>query len=62
MWLLEDTLFGIAPTRDEEPAPPDQWEVVALSTVGEGPVSNTVAVVVASSDEQTARRFFGGLF
>ena len=49
-WILEDAIFGIAQTRDEEhDFPPGQWEVVVTvtNTAGEGPVSNTVTVVVA---------------
>jgi len=47
---LEDAVFGIAQTRDEEhDFPPGQWEVVATATntAGEGPISNTLTVVVA---------------
>jgi hypothetical protein len=49
-WTLEDAIFGISQTRDEEhDFPPGQWEVVVTATnnAGEGPHSNTVSVVVA---------------
>lgn len=49
-WTLEDAIFGISQTRDEEhDFPPGQWEVVVTATnnAGEGPHSNTVTVVVA---------------
>jgi hypothetical protein len=49
-WILEDALFGISHTRDEEhDFPSGTWDVVVTATnaTGEGPVSNTVTVTVA---------------
>jgi hypothetical protein len=48
-WTLEDAIFGVNATQDDEKDfPAGTWEVVvcALNNEGEGPVSNTVTVTV----------------
>jgi hypothetical protein len=48
-WTLEDAIFGVSATEDEETDfPTGTWEVIvrALNNEGEGPVSNSVLVTV----------------
>ncbi|HEX8465194.1 MAG TPA: fibronectin type III domain-containing protein [Abditibacterium sp.] len=48
-WTLEEAIFGVSATEDEETDfPTGTWEVIvrALNNEGEGPVSNSVLVTV----------------